>query len=267
MMLVDRVADLVKEVVSQEVLPRFQTLRDWEIESKDLNDSSDLVTTVDRLVERRFAAALPALLPGSAVIGEEAVHSQPHLLDGLDGSGPVWLVDPIDGTSHFARGENTYGVMVALVVSGVVRAGWIAIPSRDQIFAAQHGGGAYLNGTRLRTAPPPTRQRPRGSVYSRLMPPGVAADVEERTSGRYEACSMTGSAAIEYTAIIQGHKDFGVFHRLLPWDHAAGVVILTEAGGCVSHQDGRPYDVRARDQLTVAAVDADLCSRVRDWLK
>src|SRR5205814_5231596 len=115
MSLIDRVSGLLAEVVAEEVMVRFRALEASDLEAKiSAGDPDDLVTAVDRAVERRLTGALTALLPGSRVVGEEATHAQPALLAALASTDPVWLVDPIDGTKNFARGDDTFGVMVAL---------------------------------------------------------------------------------------------------------------------------------------------------------
>src|SRR3546814_8953683 len=90
--------------------------------------SSDLVTVVDVAVEKRLTARLTDLLPGSLVVGEEAVHAEPALMDQLASDAPVWILDPIDGTRNFAHGCPVFAIMVALAQGGESIAGWILDP-------------------------------------------------------------------------------------------------------------------------------------------
>jgi fructose-1,6-bisphosphatase/inositol monophosphatase family enzyme len=205
------------------------------------------------------------LLPGSIVVGEEAVHARPSLLDALRGSSPVWLVDPLDGTKNFARGEGGFGVMVSLVESDSIRAAWIALPMTNQMFVAELGGGAFVNGTRLSC--PRSADPPRGTVYTQFMPPPLATDVEHRMADRFTPVSGAGSAAIEYTAIAQGAKDFTVYYRLEPWDHAAGALLISEAGGCLHHLDGTPYRPSSSWQTTILAGSPSLSTSLRGLLR
>ena len=263
--LVDRVTTLLAEVVAEEVVGRFRNLSRHDIEEKPTDsDPDDIVTVVDRLVEARLERALLALLPGSVVIGEEAVHAQPQRLDGLARAAPAWLIDPIDGTKNFARGDDAFGVMIALVEAGVTRASWIALPARGQTFVAEAGGGASLNGVRVRT---PARPVPlRGTFYTRFMPPALATVIERDLAGRYLAQEGPGAAAVEYTSVVQGEKDFVVYYRLHPWDHGPGALLLTEAGGRVEHADGRPYTPRSPSQLTILGASPAVTAAVRGWL-
>jgi fructose-1,6-bisphosphatase/inositol monophosphatase family enzyme len=264
--LVDRVTRLLDEVVAAEVMTRFRQLAHGDVEAKvTASDPDDLVTVADRMVEARLEAALPALVPGSRVLGEEAVHAAPERLRLLEDEGPVWLVDPIDGTRNFARGEESFGVMVALVVAGTTRAAWIALPARRETFVAEAGSGAWLAGQRLRAPVPASPLR--GTFYTGFMPEALAATVARATAGRYVPQSAPGAAAVEYTGLVRGEKDLVVYHRLHPWDHAPGALILTEAGGCVEHLDGRPYTPRSTGQVTIAGTGASVPAAVRTWLR
>ncbi|GAA2751583.1 hypothetical protein GCM10010440_64410 [Kitasatospora cinereorecta] len=99
---VSEVDRIVREVAEQEIVSRFGRLVAGEIAEKA---PGDLVTVADRAAEEALTARLTALLPGSAVVGEEAVSADPGVLKALDGPDPVWIVDPIDGTHNFVAGN------------------------------------------------------------------------------------------------------------------------------------------------------------------
>jgi fructose-1,6-bisphosphatase/inositol monophosphatase family enzyme len=229
------------------------------------------VTVVDRAVEQRLGLALASLLPGSLVVGEEAVHADPRRLEALGGTDPVWLIDPLDGTKNFVRGQESFGVMVALLEGPLTRAAWIALPARAQTYVAVHGAGTFLNGHRVQVpatssevpATSPDPGRPRGTLYTGFMPRDLA-ELVVRTMGA--GLPAWGAAAFEYTSLVRGEKDFVVYHRLLPWDHLPGALVLTEAGGWVEHLDGRPYGVGSRDQVTILGATRQVCEAVRERL-
>src|SRR6185312_6369523 len=129
----ERVARLIAETAETEIMPRFRHLTRDDIREKG---PGDLVTTADVAAERRLGAALRDLLPGSQIVGEEAVAADPTLLSALDGSDPVWLVDPIDGTGNFASGRPVFATMVAFVRDGRALMGWIHDPVRRVTAAA-----------------------------------------------------------------------------------------------------------------------------------
>jgi fructose-1,6-bisphosphatase/inositol monophosphatase family enzyme len=261
---IDRVTALLGEVIAEEVLPRFRQLRDDEIERKDPDDPDDLVTVVDRRVEERLTAALAGLAPGIPMVGEESCFHRPERMALLE-QGPAWLLDPIDGTRNFARGDEGFGVMLAWVAEGQARAGWIVLPVLGHTYVAEAGSGTLRDGVRVTTPPPPSGP-PRGTLYLRHMARAVSAAVTGAAQGRSRAATLEGCAAVEYTGLIDGAKEFVVYHRLLPWDHAPGVILLTEAGGRAQHLDGSPYSLRSRHRVTVLGSTPAVTEEVRGWL-
>jgi fructose-1,6-bisphosphatase/inositol monophosphatase family enzyme len=236
---IDDVAALMRTAGRTAILPLFRHLAAADVEEKA---PGDLVTVADRRAEELLAAGLIRLLPGSTVVGEEAVAADGALLRRLRDAGPVWLVDPLDGTANFAAGHGPFAVMVALLADGVARAGWILDLITDQLAVAEAGAGAYLDGVRITTdkgSPPLSALR--GNVRSRYLPPDVRAAVDRRAGLLGEALPGTGCAGREYPDVISGVQDFALFWRTLPWDHAAGALFTHEAGGVVRRLDGGPY--------------------------
>lgn len=260
------VAKLIEDVARELVLPRFGRLRHDEIEGKPTAaDLSDIVTVVDRDAEVRLAAGLHAIAP-APVLGEEAAHLQPALLDLVGSDGPIWIVDPLDGTRNFASGSDAFGTMVGWAVEGRARAAWVHLPVRGETFVAQEGGGASLNGARIRVPPAAGTGLLTGSFFVRFMPQPLRERLLTAVDGRFREGHESGCSAVGYTDIVRGRKDFLVYYRLYPWDHAAPALVLTEAGGCVLHLDGTPYTVRSRNQVTIVARSAAVAEEVRSWL-
>ena len=266
--LTDRVTAVVQHVIASLVLPSFRTLRPEDIHRKDTpGDPDDLVTIVDQTAERLLVDGLRDIVPGAAFIGEEAVAGNPALLAALSSAAPIWLIDPIDGTKNFARGDADFGVMLALVQDGATRASWMVVPAAEPALAvvARQGCGTLVNGSRVNM----TRQaglRPRGTVHTRMMPAESARAVVDALHGRYDQQPSTGAAATEYSAILRGEKDFAIYYRLLPWDHAPGALALTEAGGAAVHLGGEPYRPLSPHQVTIFAASVELGGTIRDWL-
>ena len=255
---VESVGALIRAISRYEVLARFRTLTAGQIHAKPTaTDPHDIVTIADLEAERRLTAALTALLPGSVVVGEEGVAANPALLSNLGQHQLLWLVDPLDGTQNFANGIEDFGTMVALVVAGEIHSGWIYLPTRDALFAAQAGRGATLNRARLCGPRFDLAAAPRGSLYTRHMPAELRQTIEGRARGMH-IVPGPGSACVEYAALARGEKDFVVYHRFLPWDHAPGALILSEAGGACRHQDGSPYRVGDDNQPTLLVRDAQI---------
>ena len=259
----DAVAALVRDISRRELLPRFGALAEGDVRAKpSLEDPSDIVTEADEAAERALEPELLALLPGSVVVGEEATGRDPSVRDAVEHAQWAWLVDPLDGTKNFAAGRTTFGTMVTLCSRGDAVAAWIHLPVTDETLTAERGSGAWCAGRRLLAGPPPDGKL-RGTVFTTFMPPDVRALVEPLASARTTHVPALMSAAVEYTHLARGEKDFNLYWRLLPWDHAPGALLLTEAGGALRHPDGRAYRAADRDPFALAVRFADAWEETR----
>ena len=263
---IDRVTNLVQQVARDVVVPRFGALRTSDIQAKPSpEDMQDVVTIVDTEAEEQLAEGLRGILD-VPVIGEESCHRRPELLALVRESGPLWIVDPLDGTRNFAAGNDAFGIMVSLAVDGRTQAGWVHLPMRGETYVAEAGAGAWVDGVRLRTPSLSPRVALRGSLFVRFMPEATRAAVIERSAGHFDEERESKCAAVEYTDVLKGEKQFLIYYRLLPWDHGAPALILTEGGGLVEHSDGRPYTVRSDRQVTIVAQNREVMDQVRSWL-
>ena len=261
-----RVSEIVRHTAQHEVLPMFRKLRPQDILAKDTpGDPDDIVTITDKAAERHLIDELRDIVPGAVFVGEEAVSADAALVHLLTRAAPAWLIDPIDGTKNFARGNPNFGVMLALVQAGVTRASWMAMPALNMFVFAAAGEGTLIDDAPVDTSSR-NPDRLRGGIHSRLMPAEVAARIQQRLEGRYESCPSTGSAATEYAGILRGEKDFAVYYRLLPWDHAAGALALIEAGGAAMHLDGASYSPLSTDQVTVFAATPEIALTIRELI-
>ena len=244
---IDRVAAAIAEVAAEVILPRFRALHHGDISEKTA--PSDVVTIADVEAEQRLTPVLSALVPGSVVVGEEATSASPGLIEAAKGDGPVWLVDPVDGTLNFAAGLALFGVQVAFVVGGETEAAWIHDPVRGVTAIARRGEGAVLRGEpdgerRLKVAHPASLAHMGGSPNFRFADPATAARVGGRLR-KLGSLLMLRASAQEYLAIAEGRMHFAVYHRLYPWDHVPGALLVAEAGGVTRLASGARY--RAAD--------------------
>jgi fructose-1,6-bisphosphatase/inositol monophosphatase family enzyme len=264
---VDAVTTLLDEIAQTVVVPRFRQLARHEILVKATeHDSDDMVTVVDREVEAQISNALTSIAPSVPVIGEEGAHERPELLDLLRRDEPVWVVDPIDGTKNFAAGSDAFGIMLAYVTGGEARAAWIVMPARRETYVAEEGSGVLHNGERIRMISAVQHDPPRGAVMTRFMPEALGATVRHATRHVHEL-PPTGAAAVEYTDVLTGRRDFIVYYRLLPWDHAAPALVMTEAGGHVRHLDGSRYTARSPHQVTLVARSTEMVQALRERIR
>ncbi|MFJ5772960.1 inositol monophosphatase family protein [Streptomyces sp. NPDC093094] len=259
------VEEAVREAAEAEIMPRFRQLAAHEIDQK--SGPHDLVTDADRRAELYLTKALAALLPGSVVVGEEAVHADPATYDAIRGDAPVWIVDPVDGTRQFVHGEDGFCTLVALVRHGVPLASWTYAPARGQLATAVRGRGAFLDGERLHAgAPAPGRDLRIATSH-----PDYTTDEQKRallglwTEG--VAPRACGSAGLEYLAVARGESDATAFSWEAAWDHAAGLLLVEEAGGAHLTLSGEPFRVTGGNSLPfTAARDAATARRVRGLL-
>ncbi len=254
------------EICASEMVPRFRDLADDEVFMKGPNDP---VTVVDRACERLLEARLGELLPNAKFVGEEACAADPTNLDAIASSGPVWIVDPLDGTANFAAGRDEFGMIVALLVDGETVAGWIHLPLEPRTYATIRGRGALSSDGRTLT---PAPSRPIADLYgqfnipSKSKKPALAATLGDlsRHMKKHEAnrCS-----AYAYCGLADGSIDFLIYQNLKPWDHAAGILMVEELGGRTTHlSTGAAYHPTDSKGPLIIGGAADVPERVRSHI-
>jgi myo-inositol-1(or 4)-monophosphatase len=200
----------------------------------------DLVTEADSASQRRIGEILAAEFPESTLLAEE---------DGVqpDPANPWrWIVDPLDGTINFAHGFPFWCVSIALEHQGDLVVGVIHNPLTGQTFAATKGQGATLDGRPLRVSNAPTL---RESLISTGLPTQFEPDADRtlrhlrRMSTGTHSFRRTGSAALNLAYVASGAFEVFFATKINPWDVAAGVVLIREAGGLVTSLAGEPYDI------------------------
>ncbi|WP_059011241.1 inositol monophosphatase family protein [Streptomyces specialis] len=257
--LVADVEAAVREAAAVEIMPRWQRLAAHEVTVK--SGPHDLVTIADRNAERRLAGELTRILPGSAVVGEESVHEDPEGYAALRGDAPVWIVDPVDGTRQFVRGEPGFCTLVALAHRGEVLASWTYAPARESLAHARRGAGAWLNGEPLTAGSPPS-----GKVLEVACshPDYTTHDQKRALSGLWTdgvAPRPCGSAGLEYLAVASGHLDAVAFSWELAWDHAAGLLLVGEAGGAHLTISGESFALAGDNALPFTAARDEATAR------
>lgn len=259
--LADAVTEVIREAVAAEVMPRWRQLAEHEIDHK--SGPHDLVTVADRNAEKRLTASLAELLPGSVVVGEEGVHEDPDRYAALRGDAPVWIVDPVDGTRQFVRGEPGFCTLVALARHGEVRASWTYAPARGLLATAWRGGGAWLNGERLHCGSPD----PHHVLEIATSHPDFTEEGQQRALAAlwrdgFDA-RPCGAAGLEYLRVARGQLDAVVFSWELAWDHAAGLLLVSEAGGTHHTVAGKPFSLAGGNALPfTAARDEETARRI-----
>ncbi len=229
---------LMRDAATRAILPHWQTLSADQIDAKA---ADDVVTVADREAELILAEGLARILPEATIVGEEAAHADPALLDRL-GDATCWIVDPLDGTNNFAAGKPPFGVMVALAEAGETIAGWIYDPLSGRLAHAHRGGGAWIGDERV-TARSTGAQPPIAAISLVFMDPAKREAMMQHIAPHYTLVDIPRCAAEQYPRLVLGVNDCSIFERTLAWDHAAGVLFVNEAGGMAARPDGRPYRV------------------------
>lgn len=262
--MLDEVAALIREVATTIVLPRFRHLSAGEVQQKA---PGDVVTIADQESERALTAGLTRLLPGSMVVGEEAVAADPAVLSRVTDEGAVWVVDPVDGTNNFAAGKTPFAVMVALLRDGEPSASWILDVVADRMAIAEAGNGAYIEGERIKTrTDDPGAAAMVGTLARHYFPADLRASVNERVGEFFRVTNGHHCAGYEYPSVATDEQQFAMFWRILPWDHVPGALFLTEAGGVVRHIDGDPYRPADSERGLLVAPNDEVWHTVRNTL-
>jgi fructose-1,6-bisphosphatase/inositol monophosphatase family enzyme len=230
------VAALMERVAAEVVLPRYQNLAAHEISEKA---ADDYVTIADKESELRLNEGLLAILPEAGLIGEEACAADPTILNDA-GNGLKWIIDPIDGTGNFAAGHPPFGIMVALVDNGVPLAGWIYDPLNGRVCHAVQDGGAFVDEEQV-FASEANAEKPVVALPVYFLSAEQQAAIAERAGDRFTLVDIPRCAAEQYPRLALGQNDIALFERSHAWDHAAGALMLGEAGGRLSRRDGSPY--------------------------
>lgn len=201
----------------------------------------NLVTEVDRLSERLITDRITRAFPGHGILSEES----PEVITGSDFR---WIIDPLDGTTNYAHGLPIFGVSIALEVEGAVRLGVVYSPMTEDLFAAEKGKGAFRNGLRIEVSKT-------ADLSQGLLATGFPYDLREDRNNNInyhrvmtmnaQAIRRLGSAALDLAYVAAGYFDGFWELRIMPWDAAAGWLLVTEAGGSVTDLEGGAYHLRS----------------------
>lgn len=258
--LIDEVSSVIRAVAAEVIVPRFRMLAHNDIEIKK---GGSLVTVADKESETLLSRKLSALLPGSAVLGEESYEINPAVIDCLTESEWVWIIDPLDGTRNFTNGSPIFGVIVGLAQNNRTEYSWLYDVLGDAMITAQRGEGAWL-------------EEGAGAEKRRLgvravddlddMTAQVGGHIEHRYTNPLEAAGVDLSrircAMHDFIRFSDGFAQMVLHNQTKPWDHAPTVLVAQEAGGYVALADGRPYKPSDFGEMLLAATDKESWERL-----
>jgi len=204
----------------------------------------EVVTEADIASERLIIDRIKTSYPQHAILAEESGETETGDLAKSRGEWK-WIIDPLDGTTNYAHGYPCFCVSIALEHDGLLELGVIHDPMRDEMFTGERGQGATLNGRSIRVSPI-------DDLNSAMLCTGFPYDVRERSEfARHfsnfimnaQAVRRDGAAAIDLAYVACGRFDGFWEEGLKPWDVAAGVLMIEEAGGKVTNYDGSPFSI------------------------
>ena len=204
----------------------------------------DLVTEADRASERVVVERLRAHFPAHGIVAEEGGgHSS--------SSEYCWYVDPLDGTTNFAHGFPIFNVSIGLARNGEPIAGVVYDPTRQELFSAERGGGAYLNNRRMKVSGAAGLEDSLASTGFPSRKRRVSTNIHfyYQLAMATHGVRRTGSAAIDLAYVASGRLDFFWEFGLSPWDMAAGILLVEEAGGRISDMNGAPHRLPGSEHL------------------
>ncbi len=248
-----QVEDIVRESSSLMVRDGFAV--------KEKGTLENIVTTSDLAVQEFLTERLAKLLPGSGFLCEEE--------DLADLSHPyVWIIDPIDGTANYARGNENCCISVALVKDWIPQMGVVYSPWRGELYCAEKGKGAFCNGKPIKVSERPFED---GILFSAMSTyrKEFAKTCRDIIYDLYMECNdfrRCGSAAVELCQVAAGYADLYFEIRLMPWDYAAASLILREAGGFICDFNGE-FPSLTHPSLVIAANRESSGRRIFDTVR
>jgi myo-inositol-1(or 4)-monophosphatase len=257
--LLGAVIDAVKTVAAKEVMPRYLKV------AQHRKSDGSLFTVADLAAQEALAKRLTTIYPGT-IVGEEMTQRE-QAEQWLAGDDGLWCVDPIDGTSNFVNGVPYFAVSVALMRQGRSVLGVIYDPVADEVFYAEKGEGAYLNGEPL-----PIKERaPKlscavANVDFKRLSPSLARELA--ATPPYASQRNYGASTLEWCYVAAGRFDLYLHGNQKVWDYAAGSLILEEAGGAMCMLDCDDFwSGQLWSRSVVAALDHNLFAAWKSWLR
>lgn len=254
------VAEKAAQEAGRAVVDQWSAYR-LDVRSKG---ATDVVSAADHASDRIISAAIRAAFPDHRIMSEEDAAA-----DAVDYSGPLWIIDPIDGTANYIRGHRYFGISIAFAFDGVVQAGCVHAPMLQETFLATKGGGAKLNGSPIGVSPSHSLRQ---SVVSTGFPHDKSNfdHLLERFGVLLRNCQdvrRSASPVLDISYVGMGRLDAHT-ETLFPWDVAAAGLIAVEAGAARSHLTpipaGMPADLFGEEVVFSAPeIHADLVALLR----
>jgi len=249
---------LIRSVTQDVLLPRFASV------SHRRKSDGSFLTEADEMMQQQIEAGLRRLYPNIPLLGEEMAPEEQRQL--LSGSGQLWCLDPLDGTTNFTAGFPCFSVSLALLSEGKSHFGVVYDPIRDECFHAFEGQGAWLNGERIvAQKSPQSLDETVAIVDFKRLPEALIMPLIQQPP--YASQRSIGSVALDWCWLATHRAQLYLHSRQGLWDFAAGALIFSEVGGVHQRFDGKPLNFQQLErQQVIAATAPTLLNAWEQWI-
>lgn len=265
---------IIRDVGQEEIMSRYGKLNGEDIRQKAGPDADNPVTAADEAAENALRERLTALVPGSIAVGEEACSRDPSLIKNVITEESVWVIDPLDGTKDFREKGSAFTIIVALLRRGEIVAGFSHHPPTGETLIAEHGGGAWLDGRRLKVPSSVPLTEARGSIGRRVW---QEPQMREEVMGNFASLECNPNSGLAAQRLLTSGSYFGQAEQdrlhfracpywSTPWDDAAPLLAYAEAGGVYSNWHGGGYKLDQLYQGILMAPDKAMLEALRQNL-
>lgn len=259
----DAVEALIRDVGVNTILPYFRNLKEGDVKFK--SSPTDPVSVADEESERLLKKGLLEILPGALFLGEETYAKDKSVLEVLRQSEkPVWIVDPIDGTSNFVGGREGFGIILALLDRGEIAASWMFEIITRTMTIAYKGEGTTINGERISPLPVSLATL-KGQIGRKIYKFPETKAIEAKRPELHLVAEGTPSI-LSYSRILTGEVDFLIYVQHAPWDHVPGFGAIREVGGVYERWDRSRFEFTDMRGGLIVARDKSIMEHIQTHL-
>ncbi|MCF8474515.1 MAG: hypothetical protein K9G26_07455 [Emcibacter sp.] len=264
----DKISQLIIQIAEQYILPRFNGLKQSEITEKA---KGEMVTIADIEAEKNLTSGLKDIFPMTFVCGEESISQNaelmPKIINAAFAADRAFLIDPVDGTNNFIKGDEKFAVMVTELRRGEVSRAWIYLPISQKMAVAEKGAGAWLNDQNIKIKPHdfiPSEMI--AAAHIGRFPVHLKSDAKHNLH-QFKQNKPAYCAGYDYISLGRGEKNFSAYYRTLPWDHLPGSLFFSEAGGYVrSLLDQEEYGIHDQYKGLLSANSEEHWIKIKEIL-
>lgn len=254
---------LIRDVGVNTILPYFRNLKEGDVKFK--SSPTDPVSVADEESERLLKQGLLEILPEALFLGEETYAKDKSVLDVLRQSEkPVWIVDPIDGTSNFVGGREGFGIILALLDRGEIAASWMFEIVTRKMTIAFKGEGTTINGEKIAPLPVSLASL-KGQIGRKIYKFPETKALQAQRPELHLVAEGTPSI-LSYSSILSGDVDFLIYVQHAPWDHVPGFGAIREVGGVYERWDGSAFEFTDMRGGLIVARDKTIMEHIQKHL-